>query len=70
MLEFVSDEKWVIATDGAGYGPQLGPLTIGAVAFKLASHVDTRAALDRLSEPLELSSLGQISVDDSNRLTF
>ncbi|QDS88513.1 Hypothetical protein EC9_27040 [Rosistilla ulvae] len=58
----------LIATDEAGYGPQLGPLVIAATAWDVLDTEDPAALFDRLEQGFELPSLGRIRIGDSKKL--
>ncbi|QDV68747.1 Hypothetical protein Poly24_24600 [Rosistilla carotiformis] len=60
--------KRLIATDEAGYGPQLGPLVIAATCWDLPEAADMTATLADLEQGFEIPSLGRVRIGDSKKL--
>jgi ribonuclease HII len=58
----------LIATDEAGYGPQLGPLVIVATAWQLKPGIGLKSAHKRLARPIDIDGVGELRIDDSKRL--
>jgi len=58
----------LIATDEAGYGPRLGPLVVVATAWRLENGFNIQTAHAKLAEPISITPIGNVRIDDSKRL--
>jgi len=58
----------LIATDEAGYGPQLGPLVIASTCWDLDGSEDPAALFAGIEEGFELPGLGRVRIGDSKKL--
>lgn len=58
----------LIATDEAGYGPQLGPLVIAATRWEIADLGDIDNRLQPLAQGVAIAGLGRLQVSDSKQI--
>jgi len=68
LSAWTRDMPWVIGTDEAGYGPNLGPLVIGATVWHYGGRRKLDRALAQLAAAVQATDDRELAIADSKRL--